>query len=90
MNYPAEFLVLFKGIHRVFRQFQMNGAGKSVSADEAVKSGFTVQKILHIYQLQQELFILRFQPGGELLVDLANVSIEVLEDIAMPVATRLG
>ena len=60
LKYPAELLVLFEGIHRVFCKLQMNGAGESISADEAVESGFAVQEIFHIDKLQQELFILRF------------------------------
>ena len=42
LKYPAELLVLFEGIHRVFRKLQMNGTGETISADEAVKSGFAV------------------------------------------------
>ena len=61
----------------------MNGAGKSVPADEAVESGFAMQKILHIYQFQKELFLLRFQPVGELFMNLANVAIEVLEELRL-------
>ena len=52
LKYPAELIVLFEGIHWVFCKLQMNGAGESVSADEAVESGFAVQKIFQVYQLQ--------------------------------------